>query len=476
MNNYLKRHKNILFFLLIVSGIYFLYFHNIWSYKLLDVDETRYVDMAKKMYETKEFLTLYLNGEYFFEKPPLFFWIECLFFKLFGSVSEGAARIPVALQSFFTALVVYFTGAKVVSKRFGLTAAVILGTSLEFIILTKIAILDMLLTSCVTISTFCGFMTFFVKPENKKYLWRLFYVFSAFAVLAKGIPGFIIPFGTMFFAGVYTGKLREFFKPQYICTGGLLFLLIVLPWHIIMLKTHGSLFFNDYIIKHHIARFAGADVIHRKRPFYYYFITILWGLFPWIFSLISMLIKKYRSFKYKPFTSLDTKEQFISLNIIGALFTFIFFSISGTKLITYILPIYPFLAVILASYWNVENRKKLFIIISAVMILASAFITPAAFNIDYGFGQNELMKYAGIAKKQHKTIVTYKTGRKYSLLYYSGQKRIKFLFEEDKKSLPQYLNDKNTFVIVKNKELNTSLKRIKYKIFKKGKKYSVITY
>ena len=76
---------------------YIIFFHGIGTYALMDVDESRYVLMAREMFHSKDFLTLYLNGEYFFEKPPLYFWGECLSFALFGKVNEFTARFPVAL-------------------------------------------------------------------------------------------------------------------------------------------------------------------------------------------------------------------------------------------------------------------------------------------------------------------------------------------------------------------------------------------
>ena len=86
MKEFVLKHKKIFFIMMIIVGVYLLYFHNIWMYKLLDVDETRYVNMSSTMFHDKEFMTLYLNGKFFFEKPPLYFWIENLFFGLFGGV------------------------------------------------------------------------------------------------------------------------------------------------------------------------------------------------------------------------------------------------------------------------------------------------------------------------------------------------------------------------------------------------------
>ena len=144
--NFIRTHKE--WFTIFGLGIlfYFIFFHNIGNYALMDVDETRYVAMARDMFNTKDFMTLYLNGEYFFEKPPLYFWGECLFFMLFGKVTEFTARFPVALYGTLTAYLVYFVGRKIVSRKFGVISSLILATSLEFVILAKFAILDIVVS------------------------------------------------------------------------------------------------------------------------------------------------------------------------------------------------------------------------------------------------------------------------------------------------------------------------------------------
>ena len=83
IKDFVLKHQEL--FTLFGLGIlfYFIFFHNIWSYALMDVDESRYVSMSKDMFNTKDFLTLYLNNEFFFEKPPLYFWGECLSFAVF---------------------------------------------------------------------------------------------------------------------------------------------------------------------------------------------------------------------------------------------------------------------------------------------------------------------------------------------------------------------------------------------------------
>ena len=97
MMDFIKKHPELftIFGLLCFCGMIF--FYGIGSYALMDVDETRYVSMARDMFHSKDYMTLYLNGNYFFEKPPLYFWGEVLSFLGFGTVNEFTARVPVIL-------------------------------------------------------------------------------------------------------------------------------------------------------------------------------------------------------------------------------------------------------------------------------------------------------------------------------------------------------------------------------------------
>lgn len=139
------------------------------------------------------------------------------------------------------------------------------------------------------------------------------------AVLAKGIPGVVIPAGTILAGTIIFRTYKETLKNMPV--GIVLFLIIALPWHIIMLLKHGSLFFNEYIIKHHLMRFLGAEVIHRNEPVYFYFVTLLWGLFPWIFSLLSSL-RKPRKFNLE-----NGYDKFLVLNITAILVILVFFPV-----------------------------------------------------------------------------------------------------------------------------------------------------
>lgn len=549
--DFIKKHGDLFTFLGLLIVCYFIFFFNIGNYPLMDVDETRYVSMARDMFHCKDFLTLYLNGEFFFEKPPLYFWGECLSFAIFGKVTEFTARFPVALYGTLSTLLLYFTGKKIVSRRFGVISALILATTLEFVILAKFAILDIVVTTCVGFSIMFGFLTQFVQDKNKKYMWWLFYIFSGLAVMAKGIPGFVVPFAVMFFVTIANKTFKQVFKPQYILPGFLLFFLIVLPWHLIMFKIHDPLFFHEYIIKHHIERFLNSNEINREQPFYFYILTVLWGLVPWIFSAIAVGITKLKSIKKFNVTELSNPQKYLLFNAIAFVVTMLFFSSSSTKLITYILPVYFFTACILGFVWEdyMFNKKyekpinitvyilggicilagiltcfakfvlpaqtysdlltiKWFCIILVLafgissilcavkkhpkgvfacyvlfILITSAFGTKLFYNMDYKFGQNDLMRFAKYAHENGKKVAVINDERKYSVVYYYGiptdmdSRNVLFITLNDKEEMKQLghiLDDKNIVAIIRKKQYQEIDKTLDFDVILEGRKHLLV--
>ena len=549
--DFIKKHGDLFTFLGLLIVCYFIFFFNIGNYPLMDVDETRYVSMARDMFHCKDFLTLYLNGEFFFEKPPLYFWGECLSFAIFGKVTEFTARFPVALYGTLSTLLLYFTGKKIVSRRFGVISALILATTLEFVILAKFAILDIVVTTCVGFSVMFGFLTQFVQDKNKKYMWWLFYIFSGLAVMAKGIPGFVVPFAVMFFVTIANKTFKQVFKPQYILPGFLLFFLIVLPWHLIMFKIHDPLFFHEYIIKHHIERFLNSNEINREQPFYFYILTVLWGLVPWIFSAIAVGITKLKSIKKFNVTELSNPQKYLLFNAIAFVVTMLFFSSSSTKLITYILPVYFFTACILGFVWEdyMFNKKyekpinitvyilggicilagiltcfakfvlpaqtysdlltiKWFCIILVLafgissilcavkkhpkgvfacyvlfILITSAFGTKLFYNMDYKFGQNDLMRFAKYAHENGKKVAVINDERKYSVVYYYGiptdmdSRNVLFITLNDKEEMKQMghiLDDKNIVAIIRKKQYQEIDKTLDFDVILEGRKHLLV--
>lgn len=399
---FVKNHKELFSILGLLFVCYFLYFFKMGSYPLIDVDETRYVAMAKDMFHSKDFLTLYLNGEYFFEKPPLYFWLESLSFFVFNHVSEFTARFPVALTATFGVLITYAFSRKIVSRKYGLICALIMATSFEYVLLARVAILDMLLTVCITASVICGFYTLFCKESLRKYFWWLAYIFAGFGVLAKGVPGVLIPMASIFLAYFTARRLKELFKPLYLIPGIIMFLLVSLPWHIIMFKMYDPFFFNEYIMKHHLSRFVDSKDLGRKEPWYFLVLVFAACFVPWLTSFVAQIIVFFKKFKgrikgyFLDFNECSQFHQFMVLNAIHFFVVFLFFSSASTKLPTYILPAFFPAAMMLGKFWydyifEEKNKKALnisTIVLCVVLITAAlaALIVPAFLPSDINSG------------------------------------------------------------------------------------------
>ncbi len=363
IKDFITKYANFFCILSLILFSYLFLILNLGNYRLIDVDETRYINIARAMFAGGDFITPYLNFEPFLEKPPLFFWFTVLLYKLTNSTGEFVSRLPEAIFCIIAVFSTYFFGKKALgSKIYGLVSAFILLSSLWVVLFSHLAIMDIGFMSLCTVTIYCAIITLFnIKEENKKYFWYLAYLFMGLSVLQKGLIGIIIPVMVTVLTFLAFRKGKELIKPVNIIPGIIIFLLIALPWHIMAYTAHGNIFFEDYFIKHHFARFLNSSMgINRKQPFLFYIPVICAGFMPWIFSFVAALsrgikslIKDFRATKsFKQILSIDTNDRkvlvFASIYAVSIL---LFFSISSTKLPTYILPLFPALSLITGYYW-----------------------------------------------------------------------------------------------------------------------------
>lgn len=183
----------------------------------------------------------------------------------------------------------------------------------------------------------------------------------ALSILAKGLIGIIIPAMVVFLTYAGFRRIKEMFKPVYIIPGIIIFLLAAAPWHILVYKAHGIEWFNDYIVKHHFARFLDSSLgLGRKQPFLFYVPIILAGVMPWTIGFLVQIwrgiksgIKNIKATKsYRALFTFDNNDKkLIMFAVIYAVSTLLFFSVSSSKLPTYALTLFPALALIIGYFW-----------------------------------------------------------------------------------------------------------------------------
>lgn len=317
-------------FLLLIASINI--FWGISNIPLLDPDEPAYAQTAKEMFLAADYLSPRIFGDFWFDKPPMYYWLVIASYKIFG-ISEFAARFPASLFALSTILFLYFKVRKHFNENIAFNSAIILSTCINFFYLAKASVTDMVLLFFLTATLLSYF--------ERKY--AIMFIFASLATLTKGPVGFIFP-GIIIF--IHACLIRNFslFKARNFYLGFFFYCLFTLPWYFLMYKTHGQIFIDTFLGLHNIARFTNAEHTNRVL-WYFYFPVLIIGLFPWINFFISSIYNAYNNKNYQD-------KSFLLFLQIWWIFIFIFFSIAKTKLVSYIFPLFPPLSIILA--WNFE--------------------------------------------------------------------------------------------------------------------------
>jgi len=329
-----------LFFLTVLISLFFGFM--LGNRPLAVPDEGRYVEIPREMVATGDYLTPRLNGVKYFEKPVLFYWLEGFSIKLFG-LKGFALRLWPALFALTGCLVVYASGVRLFGRRTGLIAATVLATSLLYYALSRAIILDMPVSVLLSVALLC-FLLGTHEPlglRRRLFMWG-FYSFAALAVMTKGLIGILIP-GMVI--GVWIILLGEWrvLKTMYLSSGLLLFLLIAAPWHILVNRANPE-FFNFYFIHEHFLRYL-TKIHSRYKPAWFFIPVVLLGLFPWSAFLIQAVKHNLPPSWRERHEHRDTLFLLLWAGLV-----FLFFSASSSKLIPYILPVFPPLSLLIGRY------------------------------------------------------------------------------------------------------------------------------
>jgi 4-amino-4-deoxy-L-arabinose transferase-like glycosyltransferase len=334
-----RRRKRVIYLLVILACSYIFLFYNLGNYSLKEPDEGRYAEIPREMVEQGDYVVPHLNYVRYFEKPPLLYWAVALSYKVFG-VSEWSFRLPNTLAALLCVLMTYFFISHWFGDEVGLLCSLMLLTSFGFFAIAHIMTIDMLFSFLLFGSLLC----FYQYYRDKKPLFLyLFFAALALAILAKGPVAFILLMVTIVLF-LWSEKRLFFLRDTLSVKALLLFCVIAAPWFIVMCLREKE-FFQFFFVDQHILRFVTTKH-KRSGPLYYFFPVLFGGLFPWSIFIPRAVVQLWR-----------TKE--VRLFFIWALVVFVFFSLSGSKLPPYILPIFPAVAVILARLFRMEWERRI---------------------------------------------------------------------------------------------------------------------
>ena len=359
-----------------------------------DVDAVQ-AQIARTMLESGDFVTARLNGIAYLEKSPLIYWIMAASYKIFG-VHDWAARLPLA----FINIALCWVTARFALWAFGRRAAIysgtILATCIGIFLFTRILIPDVALTLAITLALWSMLRLLdHDEPHPTRWFFTL-YLSLACGLLLKGLVAAVFPIiiGAIYLAITRQTSLRELFKRLRPLSGFAIVLVVAAPWHILATlrnppyfdwtmhsspgEYHG--FFWFYFLNEHLFRF-----LNMRYPRDYNTVPRLWFWllhFAWLFpfSLTLPLALKRGIVRGPAAQTREGRTRLLAL--VWILFILCFFSLSTTQEY-YSLPIYPALAMLLASHLATREtypKPARLVLVSVLALCLAAIIFLLAYT------------------------------------------------------------------------------------------------
>ncbi len=379
-------------YLIIVPPAVFFTFIKLGSSALIDVDEAIYAKVAKNMVMTGEWLSLRWDNlsKYWFEKPPLYMWLTALMFKLVGyrDFAEFAARFWSAVAGVGGVILVYRTGAKMYNRLAGIFSALLLLSTIQYVYYSRNGMLDVSVTFFILLSFYFFYRLIqnYISISKRRSIYYSFMVGLSigFGILTKGIIGLLL-LPTYIAYLLYLSVVNKNYKSIGL---GLVMIigatLIAGPWHILQYIRHGSDFLDDYFFEHVLKR--GVDGLGHIQPPLWYLTVIKTSFRLWLAPLLAGIV-------CLPFIDKNRRKEYLLLMLV-IVYLFSFFTYSRDKLQWYIMPMYPFLALIAGRfserflYWanniiknefSLDHKVVRFVALIGIFVLS---VFTLAWNVD----------------------------------------------------------------------------------------------
>lgn len=306
-------------------------------------DEARYAEIPREMLATGDFVAPRLNGYRYYEKPPLHYWSVAASMSLFGE-SEGSARLPAKLSGAGMVLVTVLFARRRYGERVALVAGLVVATAGLVVVHARLNIIDGPLSFALSSAAFA--FAAFQEHERSgdraraRLALYLLHLSCAAAVMLKGLVGIVLPGGAILVWALLSRRLA--IVPRLFSPGPLLvFLALVVPWHVAIARRDGE-WFDFYVVGEHFRRYFETGHRREAKPLFFVWV-LLAGLVPWT-PFLARLAGAFPSPRRGEWRDRGV-EAFLQ---VFWLLVLVFFSISRSKLVPYLLPIWPAVGVLLA--------------------------------------------------------------------------------------------------------------------------------
>ncbi|KAF0815467.1 Undecaprenyl phosphate-alpha-4-amino-4-deoxy-L-arabinose arabinosyl transferase [Andreprevotia sp. IGB-42] len=350
-----------------------LWFGTLGYRKLISPDEGRYAEIGREMAVSGDWVTPRLNGIKYFEKPALQYWMTASSYKVFGE-SEFAARLWPALTGFAAVLVVFATLRRLYRREpdgeaIAWSGAALLGSSAWWIGNGHFLSLDMGVSAFLTM-VLCGFLWAQhddASKEAQRNGMLAAWAAMALATLSKGLIGIVIPGAALVCYTLWTQDWKVWARMHF-GKGLALFLLLAAPWFLLVSHRNPE-FAHFFFIHEHFQRYATEEA-RRVEPWHFFIPILLAGLLPWTALLPAIAQSGWRKQGGQRFQP----QRFL---LAWAAFVLLFFSASGSKLPSYILPMFPPLAMLAAPSLPRLGRKNAWALVITLLLAGIALLIVA---------------------------------------------------------------------------------------------------
>lgn len=348
---------------------------NLGGPSLWDIDEGNNAECAVEMYESGNFIVPYFNAKLRLDKPVLLYWLQASAYHVCG-INEFAARLPSALASLLALLIVYELGRCLFSRAAALLAGLVLASSVAFCAAAHFANRDALLNLCTLLTLWC-FWNHYTRQG-----WWLLGAGAAcgLGMLAKGPVALFLPMATTTLFLVVRRGLPRLCDVRLL-GAALVFLLVAAPWYIwVGVETKGE-WLAGFFWKHNVERTLGVLENH-SGPLFYYVLVLIAGLTPWSVFLgptIVFAIRHRENVESEPPKAVGGTRFLLCWIAVW----FVFFTLVRTKLPNYILPAYPAVALLTASFLDDWRRGRLAL---AAWVMPTSLACLALVGLGVGVG------------------------------------------------------------------------------------------
>ncbi|HEY9786849.1 MAG TPA: glycosyltransferase family 39 protein [Candidatus Obscuribacterales bacterium] len=344
------------------------YFLGMACFGITDPGEGYYAEAAREMVESGDYITPHLNYQIYFSKPILTFWLMAVPYRIFG-VSEFTARISFSIIATILVLGSYLLARRLIDERAGLLAGLIAASSPLLVAITRLSPIDIAFACFLDLAVY-SFAAAAILNERR--FWPVLFVALALAVLTKGPAGVVLfLIGTVVFLLVERPPWRQmlvWLDRLELGWGSIIFWLLVLPWHLGVSYATNGLFLLVFFFYENLARFAGHTNL-AKTYWWYYFPVIAYGFAPWIVLLPPAVFNALKSrlnlteirrlFTRRAASegaASEPKEQVLCYLTLWCITEFAFFTLSKTKMDTYILPTIAPFSIVVA--WQISEWAR----------------------------------------------------------------------------------------------------------------------